>query len=677
MRQGIGVLDHGKLRGSYRYRAEPDPVDLGNDPPLSADGTNGAHLDRRRVSLRWYSGTILSGLCGAALMGGAVYVALDGEAFFAASPERAEGMRSAAVNERAAGTVRKTDRLATAGEPALSARQVMRISTTVKVGEREVVRVRPLVRVAANLSLSTSDLSAGIGPFNQGRMLITGSAPTGGTPQPDDTPGVDDAEISFVMRDLAPLLGRARMAVAVGADEVLARVREAASWGIGAPAGAMLASTSPGGRLAYAAEGAVDVYAGIETRIVPENITLLPKTAVQATGGNMWNERTVTAKKGDSASLILRELGATTEEAKAIAAALGARGRDGGLREGQKLRVLLTPAGASQRMQPIRVIVMGESAPEVVVALSDTGRYVSVDVQSAETQQTAEAEDEEQDAGTVRLYQSVYETALRNQVPRPLIDELIRIYSYDVDFQRKVQPGDSFEVLYPGQEEQTDDGKADVLYAALTVGGETKRFYRFHSHDDGDVDYYDESGKSAKKFLVRKPLEEGVMRSAYGWRRHPILGYSKMHTGVDWAAPRGTPIYASGNGVVERVGWEGGYGKYVRIRHSFGYETAYGHMSGFARGIAAGSRVRQGQLIGYVGSTGLSTGPHVHYEVLVNGRFVDPVRIKLPRGRSLEGPVLAKFEEERDRINTMMTRSPNQLTEAPPSRGARREASKR
>ena len=144
------------------------------------------------------------------------------------------------------------------------------------------------------------------------------------------------------------------------------------------------------------------------------------------------------------------------------------------------------------------------------------------------------------------------------------------------------------------------------------------------------------------------------MRSGFGFRRHPILGYSKMHTGVDWAAPYGTPIFASGNGTVDKVGWEGGYGKYVRVKHNNGYETAYGHMSAFARGIEPGKRVRQGQVIGFVGSTGLSTGAHVHYEIVVNGRFVDPMRIRLPRGRVLEGPMLAGFEKERDRVEGMM-----------------------
>ena len=182
---------------------------------------------------------------------------------------------------------------------------------------------------------------------------------------------------------------------------------------------------------------------------------------------------------------------------------------------------------------------------------------------------------------------------------------MIRIYSYDVDFQRKVQPGDSFDVFYRRRRRRRDHTeKNEVLFASLTVGGETKKYYRFQTPDDAVVDYYDETGKSAKKFLVRKPVNNAIMRSGFGGRRHPILGYVKMHTGVDWATPYGTPIFASGNGVVEKVGWEGGYGKYVRIKHNNGYETAYGHMSAFAKGMEPGKRVRQGQVIGFVGSTG-------------------------------------------------------------------------
>jgi len=237
-----------------------------------------------------------------------------------------------------------------------------------------------------------------------------------------------------------------------------------------------------------------------------------------------------------------------------------------------------------------------------------------------------------------------------------VVAEFIRIYSYDIDFQRKVQPGDAMEILFAGEDESANE-KADVLYAALTTGGETKRYYRYQSTDDNVVDYYDETGKSAKKFLVRKPVSEGIITSPFGDRNHPLLNIMRTHTGVDWGAPMGTPIFASGNGSIETIGIEGGYGKYIRIRHANGYESAYGHLSAFARGLEEGSHVRQGEVIGYVGSTGLSTGSHVHYEILINGRFVDPMKVKLPRGRVLEGPVLTSFEEQRDKLDQVLARA--------------------
>ena len=646
------------MRGSARWRAAPEPIDLGNDPPLFVDGT-GDFIDRRRVSVQWFSGTILTGLCGAALMAGAVYASLDGETNFASMPERVgAALRGtfAGFGERPGLGARKSDKLPPAGE-INATRHVVRVSTTARSGDRELVRVRPYVRVASNLSLSTSELSANIPPFNPQRLLADSAR--GNAAAADDSPGAEpDAEVSFITRDLVSVLPRIKLAAITPLDDVIARVREAAAWsGGGAASRPALAGIQPGTRLAYAAEGAPDPYAGFEARIVPENVTLLPKTASQATGGNPSNERNVVVKKGEAIASILRDLGAAPDEIKGIAGALGPRGRDGGLKEGQKLRILLTPAGIGQRLQPIRVMVVGDTAIEAVVALSDAGKYVSVDVQHIGTEITEAEEDDDNDTTAVRLYQSVYETALRNQVPRPVINELIRIYSYDVDFQRRAQPGDSFEVFYAGEDDPAAENRSEVLFAALTAGSETKKYYRFQTLDDGTVDYYDETGKSAKKFLVRKPVIAGIMRSGFGFRRHPILGYSKMHTGVDWSAPNGTPIYASGNATVEKVGWESGYGKYVRLRHTNGYQTAYGHMSAFARGIQPGVRVRQGQVIGYVGSTGLSTGAHLHYEIIINGNFVDPMRVKLPRGRVLEGTMLAGFERERERVDGMMKRT--------------------
>jgi murein DD-endopeptidase MepM/ murein hydrolase activator NlpD len=652
-------MDHGRLRGSYRSGTYPDTIDLGNEPPLSVDGEMGVDVDRRRVSVQWFSGTILTGLCGAALMAGAVFAALDGETHFAAVPERVEAALRGALASTDRTGIRKTDKLPPIGE-ANALRHIIRASVTVHSGDHQVVRVRPFVHIGGNLALSASELSANIPPFNPQRMLADSSGASNDDSTPDAAP---DAEVAFVTRDLAPVLARAKIATMLPIDDVIARVRDAASWTGSAPGRYEVAGTSTDVKLSYAAEPAPDPYAGFEARIVPENITLLPKTASQATGGNSWNERTLTVKKGETLASILRDVGATPDETKAIAGALGSKGRDGAIKEGQKVRVLLSPT-ATQRLQPVRVIIMGDNAIEAFAALSDMGKYVAVDARSAVDTQVVE-DDAEDDGTGVRLYQSIYETALRNQVPRPVVDNLIRIYSYDVDFQRKTQPGDSFELLYAGEEENAGaQDKADVLYASLTVGGDTKKFYRFQSLDDGIVDYYDETGKSVKKFLVRKPVNEAIMRSGFGERNHPILGVAKMHTGVDWAAPMGTPIFASGNGTIEKIGWEGGYGKYIKIQHANGYETAYGHMSAFARTMEVGVRVHQGQVIGFVGSTGLSTGAHVHYEIMVNGRFVDPMRYKLPHGRSLDGPMLADFEREREHLDGMISQTPARVAQA-------------
>jgi murein DD-endopeptidase MepM/ murein hydrolase activator NlpD len=657
------------------YGRDTGIIDLGHEPPLSVDGSEAAVIDRRRVSVQWFSGTILTGLCGAALIGGAVFASLDGEMTFARVPERVESaLRGAfAANERAV-SLHKADRLPPPGE-ATAARSLMHISTVTRVGSRDVIRVRPFIRVSGNLSMTASDLSAKIPPFNAQRMLadVSGSQTSSDDANNPDTAAEPEAEVSFVTKDLGTVLPKAKISPSVALDEILMRVRDAANWhGNGASgvryALANAAADSSGSqsdiKMAYATEGATaDPYAGFETRVVPENVTLLPKTKEQVTGGNPTGERVHLVKKGDSVASILRDQGASPDDIKAITAMLGARGRDGGIKEGEKLRILMAPpsTAAGARLQPYRVIIANDTTVEADVALSDLGKYVAVDVASmntgADTPETTKTDDDEDDDGSgVRLYQSIYETALRNKVPMPVIDDMIRIYSYDVDFQRKVQPGDSFDVFYTGEDEATNNSaeKTEVLYAALTVGGETKKYYRFQTPDDGVVDYYDETGKSAKKFLVRKPVNVAIMRSGFGGRRHPILGIVKMHTGVDWATAYGTPIFAAGNGEIEKIGWEGGYGKYIRVKHNNGYETAYGHMSAFAKGMEVGKRVRQGQVIGFVGSTGASTGAHVHYEILVNGRFVDPMRVKLPRGRALEGPMMAGFEKERDRLGTMM-----------------------
>ena len=664
---GDVVLDQARLRGASR-RLDAEAIHLGNEPPLSVDGGTGSLVDRRRLSVQWFSGTILTGLCGAALMGGAVFASLDDETNFAAAPERVEtALRGAisSIGDRLSG-MRKTDRLPALSEPSV-ARQVLRVPTKTHAGDRELVRVRPYTRVSGNLSLTVTDLSANIPPFNAQKLLADSVSGDDRTPAAEP-----DAEVTFVTCDLASSGARGKVTPAVcdinallpkikpstllPLDDVLSRVRDVAASAGTSTALLVNADGTPNLKLSYATEGDTNAYFGFQPRVVPENVTLLPKTtAINAAGD--WSEHLVVAKRGETIGSILRELGAMPDEIKGIIAVIGPAALEGGVKEGQKLRVLMTPAGLGHN-QPLRVIVTGDSGITAAVALSDLGHYVPVDIRNVDTPASETGEDagNDDDGSGVRLYQSLYETALRNGVPNSVIEDLVRIYSYDVDFDRKVQPGDSFDVLYA--EAESSDARSEVRYAALTVGGETKKYYRFQTADDGVYDYYDEDGKSAKKFLVRKPVANGLVTSGFGWRTHPLLHISELHSGVDWGAPFGTPIFAAGNGEIEEIGLKGGYGKYVRIRHANGYETAYGHMTAFARGLDAGSRVRQGQIIGFVGSTGLSTGSHVHFEIIVNDRFVDPMRIKLPRGRVLDGDTLAGFEKDREQLDAVLSHAP-------------------
>lgn len=248
-------------------------------------------------------------------------------------------------------------------------------------------------------------------------------------------------------------------------------------------------------------------------------------------------------------------------------------------------------------------------------------------------------------AKSVTINGSLYASAAREGVPAQVIAELIRVYSWDVDFQRDIRAGDTLDVLYSVKE--TEDGEfagyGEVPYASLSIRGDERPIYRFEMKD-GDVDYFEPNGRSIRKTLMKTPIDGARLSSGFGMRKHPVLGYNKMHKGVDFAAPTGTPIYAAGDGVVEYAGRKGGYGNYIRIRHNGSLKTAYAHLHRFHKRTKTGKRVEQGEIIGYVGSTGRSTGPHLHYEVLKANVQVNPNRVDLPVGEALKGEEYARFK---------------------------------
>jgi len=251
---------------------------------------------------------------------------------------------------------------------------------------------------------------------------------------------------------------------------------------------------------------------------------------------------------------------------------------------------------------------------------------------------------------------SLYSAAIKSKIEPNIIVEFARIFGFEVDFQRDIRKGDWFEILYERFEDDNnivqDTGK--IIYASMFVNGTEINLYNFKD-GSGDIGFYDLKGKSIVKSLMKTPINGARLSSSYGMRKHPILGYNKMHKGTDFAAPSGTPIMASGAGKVIRARWCGGGGNCVKIKHNSTYQTVYAHMKSFARGIKEGRRVKQGQIIGYVGSTGMSTGPHLHYEVIVNGKKVNSQKLKLPSGKILKGKTREEFELARIKIDLKLS----------------------
>ncbi len=249
------------------------------------------------------------------------------------------------------------------------------------------------------------------------------------------------------------------------------------------------------------------------------------------------------------------------------------------------------------------------------------------------------------------ITESLFSDGIKNGVSPDILVKIISLFSFDLDFQRDIRVDTVVSISYEF-DEIIETGRLeykDIKYASIIIDGKQLEYFKFITND-GYVDYFNREGKNVKKSILKTPLDGARISSNFGMRKHPISGFNKMHKGVDFAAPIGTPIYAGGNGIVEYVGRNGGYGKYIRIRHNNGYKTAYAHLSGYKKGISKGVRVNQGEVIGYVGSTGNSTGPHLHYEIIYQNKHINPLKLKLPSGKVLEGKELENFKEEYKKI---------------------------
>lgn len=631
------------------------------EPPLDPAGET-SPIARRGVAWRWLVGGVLTGATGALLIGAAIVVAIEGSTAVVAPPERLTAERASSLGDTSDGPAAKGDLLVRTSLT-VTATSSFSAPMTHRVGERELVRVQSFTRIATGLSQTTGVHATDIPRFDPMRYLAEGDDAAAEPMQAQADIDPQEADVAFVRRAFDEVEADPRSPTLSDAD-AMAQVAEERRLQLAAgrrpiplPAQALLGRTvsRPSEIPGLGAFAAIDdgLFDSIEVRVIPENVTTLMKRDPAEREVEPEEIGLVIGRDQTLAGVLAGEGVAADDIAGAIAALGGAQVTDA-LPFGQNLRVLLAPAerpGDPRRL--LRVVLFGENGIEAIAAVTDTHRFVSVDLPETEEEpDTAVAEVE--GAGGARLYESLFETAMKHGLERETVDELIQVFAYDVDFQRRVQAGDTIDVFFTRPE---DDAPIEILSAALTVGGETRRVYRFRSPEDNTIAYFDEDGRSLKKFLMRKPVADGRLTSGFGMRRHPVLRYARMHTGVDWAARVGVPIYAAGAGTITVAGWEGGYGRRIEIQHANGYVTTYSHMSRFADGMEPGTRVTQGQIIGYIGNSGLSTGPHLHYEVMVNGRFVDPLKIRVPRSRELDGRELADFLRQREQIVELMDRA--------------------
>lgn len=639
--------------------SEENKAGLGDEPPLTGDGRSGPP-DRREISARWLLGTFLTGVTSSILMGVALSAALDGREQLATPPEIAKLAELGHESGEAAKTSRLVPPRTIAKE---SDRKRMEVSTVMKSGDRDVVRTMPFVHV--NMSLAAPHATTkDYPPFDPLAVFAEDGAVQ--TARTGLIYGAKvESEVSLRSSDFPFSSAMFEEKGGLSADEVERVVRNT---------GAILTD----GDVQVASLHYVDpqrfgdtlstqaLSAAYGVRIVQENVSVAPRDK-PGEAETEFAEDIIAFNVDKSIDEAFVQSGYESQNAADMAEAVSKILNTTALKAGTVLRLGLVTSDEETRI--VRTSVYDEKQHIVTIALNDREQLVPAEEPELNPEILAAFEDRPQPVRTrgdlPRVYDGLYRAAYSYGLTPTMTKQLVRLLASDVDFQSRLNPSDRLEVFFsqPGSDDKATD-QSELLYVSATFGGNTRNFYRFQL-EDGTIDYFDSEGRSARQFLLRKPVPNGIFKSGFGGRRHPILGYTRMHTGVDWAAPRGTPIIASGNGVVEKAGWTGGYGRQTIIRHANGYETSYNHQSAIASGIKPGVRVRQGQVIGYVGSTGLATGPHLHYELIVNGRKVDPMRVRLPDSRTLEGAELEAFIRERDRIDTLLKeRGQGQMTVA-------------
>ena len=608
-------------------------------------------LGPRRVAtqLKWLVSTVIVALSGLAIIGVVIYTSMhvrDGSGMLGAMRRASvEAMRPRAANtpgsEKPVSIGLKTDRLVVSSK-GLTTKHLIQEQVIQRRGARDFMTVKPYVRLVATLATERPDDDVVIPAFNP-NTIFGNSTPIA---RKDQTGGelTSDPRVSVRFVDVPGGFLPREDHQELTDDEVEHVVAEADA--LYAESEASLSGAEPE---EMDREATARAAAAIE-----KNTTVLFKKFEEEESDDGYDRRTITARGGETLDSIIKGAGVDVIQSGLAADAVAKITKTKKLRAGEELRLGLTPSSVEEGSIDVgKLSLFYQGAHVVTIARSADGAY-----NVSDKPLKPEGNYEESNGERASVYVSTYRAARSQELPNDFVTKFLKVHSYDVDFKQRVKSGDGFELFYElVQDENGVERPGELLYAGVTVGGETHGYYRFRT-SDGAIDYYDDKGSNSKKFLMRTPIRGARLTSGFGYRRHPLLQTLKLHSGVDWGGPIGTPIMASGNGTIEVAGREGNYGNYVRIRHANGYKTAYAHMLRFATGVAKGVKVRQGQIIGYLGNTGMSTGPHLHYEVLVNNQFTNPLSIKIPKSRQLQGRLLTDFRREKARIEDLMHRPP-------------------
>ncbi|WP_375680654.1 MULTISPECIES: M23 family metallopeptidase [unclassified Bartonella] len=648
---------------------EQQKNDPGQDPALVVKRLRPA---RRQVSARWLTGTILTGITSCILMGIALFTALDEQQRLVTPPQWfTQENLSESQDPEANGY--KGDRISpTHARQSFDRKRQFELSILQKKGDEKVIQTQHFewIRMALaenrpqkysypkfdSLSILASDSkNQNIAPQEDSGQIYGAKVETKLTLRSydfkvnqfdfDDSDTLTDEEAQQEVQKAGFTLEKSSelLSVLTLIDPLKLEDVSSPSQGTESP----------------------------EVRIVQENVTVSPQSHRIDLTKN-YVEDIIPIRKKQTIADAFKKTSYTKKQIDQVVKTLEKISLSDSLKEGSLLRIgIVTQAGEEDHL--VRASIYQGMHHILTIALNDKGQFIeSTEPKMSKALKTAFQNGIPHSyinsAQLPTAYDALYSALLSHNISQSLSHRLIRLLATNIDMKSLITPNDQIEIFYavPQSDKENQNGKKnlnakeasqntdpEIRYISATFGNTTYKYYRYQLKD-GSVDYYDSEGKSSKPFLLRKPTPNGIFGSPFGPRKHPILGYVRMHTGVDWIAPKGSPIIAVGDGIVTKVGVTGGYGNHTEIQHANGYVSSYSHQSRYAPDIKPGVKVRQGQIIGYVGSTGMATGPHCHFEIIVNGVKVDPMRIRIPDSKALTNQDLQTFLQEKNNIDALI-----------------------